>query len=57
MNAGRAMLLVILLALLSIGGLIGMVLAHSAWADGLLLSVAALPLAVGLWRWRGLRRR
>lgn len=47
MTGARALWLVVLLALLSVAGIVGMLLADSALADGALFLVAALPLAAG----------
>lgn len=55
MNGRRTMLLVAALALLSIAGIVGMLLADGAW-DGCFLALTALPLIVGSWRVHTLRK-
>lgn len=47
MTGQRALALVIVLALLSVAGIVGMLLVEAGGADGVLLLVAALPLAAG----------
>ena len=51
MKGQNILKLVIAMALVSAGGIIGLLLA-SGPTDWLLLLLAALPLGVGLWRWR-----
>jgi len=51
MTGARAMWLVVALALVSVAGIVGMLLAESGW-DGLFFAMMALPLAAGLWFWR-----
>jgi len=51
MNGRGTLLRVTGLALISIAGMIGMLLVTSAWLDLALLTLSALPLAYGLWRW------
>ncbi|RPE79811.1 hypothetical protein [Vulcaniibacterium tengchongense] len=51
MKGRDALKAVIVLALASACGIVGLLLADGAW-DALLLVLAASPLAVGLWRWR-----
>jgi hypothetical protein len=55
MTGQKTLRLVLLMALLSIAGIIGMLLVDSA-LDWLGFALAALPLAVGAWVSRGLRR-
>jgi len=50
MTGARAMWLVVALALVSVAGIVGMLLAESGW-DGLFFAMTALPLAAGLWFW------
>lgn len=47
----RTVWMVVLLGLFSIGGLIGMLVADAA-LDAVFFVFTALPLAVGLWRWK-----
>lgn len=51
MKGRNALRAVIVLAIISTIGIIGMLLVDGA-ADALLLALAALPLAFGFWRWR-----
>ena len=51
MKGRNALKLVIVMALVSAGGIIGLLLAGDV-LDWALLVLAALPLGVGLWRWR-----
>lgn len=46
--------LVLVLALISIGGLVGMLLAEGIW-DWVFLCCSMLPLVIGGWRWVSLR--
>ncbi len=46
----RPLLRLILLALLSVAGILGLLLTDSALSDGLLLVLAAMPLLYGAWR-------
>jgi len=48
-TGARALTLVVLLALLSVAGIVGMLLVEGGVADGALLLIAALPLAAGYW--------
>lgn len=57
MTGARAMRLVIVLALLAVGGIVGMLLADGGW-DWLFFAMTALPLTVGAgcgWRLRSRR--
>lgn len=55
MKGKRALWLVVILALLCASGIVGMlVLTETAWTWPF-LAMAALPLAVGAWRWRAER--
>ncbi|HET8880741.1 MAG TPA: hypothetical protein VFM56_01075 [Solimonas sp.] len=56
MSGRRTLLLVVALALLCAGAIIGMLLVDGGALDRLLFVVAALPLAYGFWRWRAERR-
>lgn len=53
--SGRTYAVVAALALLSVGGIVGMLLSEGAW-DLLFFAMAAVPLAFGAWRQRRLRR-
>ena len=55
MNGRRTLSLVIVLALISAGGIIGMLLVDGGLWDKVLFIVAALPLIYGFWRWRAER--
>lgn len=50
MSERRAMARLLALALVSAGGIIGMLLVESSFGDTLLLALAALPLVYGGWR-------
>ncbi|WP_165797374.1 hypothetical protein [Solimonas fluminis] len=50
MRARKTLWRVLAMALLSVAGIIGMLLVDSGW-DGAFLALAALPLAVGGWRY------
>ena len=56
MTASRTMRLVLVLAALSVAAIIGMLLVDGGGWDGVLLAVAALPLAAGGWCYRAARR-
>ncbi len=51
MNARRTLSLVVVLALLCVGGIVGMLLADGAW-DWLFFALTALPLVIGALRVR-----
>lgn len=51
MRGRRTLVIVVLLALLSMGGIVGLLLAEGGW-DVVFFGVAALPLGVGAWRLR-----
>ena len=53
--SGRTYALVAALALLGIGGIVGMLLSESAW-DLVFFAMAATPLAFGAWRYCRLRQ-
>jgi hypothetical protein len=48
MTGARAMWLVMALALVSVAGIVGMLLAEGGW-DWLFFAMTALPLAAGSW--------
>jgi hypothetical protein len=50
MKGRHTLKLVTVLALVSAGAIIGLLLAGGSW-DAVLLVLAASPLAVGAWRW------
>lgn len=51
MKGRGALRMVIVLALASACGIVGLLLADGMW-DWFLLALAALPLGAGLWQWR-----
>lgn len=53
--SGRTYALVAALALLGVGGIVGMLLGDGAW-DAVFFAMAAAPLAFGAWRYWRLRR-
>ena len=50
MRGRHTLKLVVVMAIISACGIIGLLLASEL--DGLLLLLAALPLGLGIWRWR-----
>ncbi|MFT4047734.1 MAG: hypothetical protein QM661_13720 [Solimonas sp.] len=56
MNGRRTLWLVVALALLSAGAIIGMLLVENPAGDALLFVAAALPLLAGAWCWRRQQR-
>ncbi|MEC9363871.1 MAG: hypothetical protein VYC42_11680 [Pseudomonadota bacterium] len=55
-NGAATVRLVLILALVSIAGIVGMLLVRSPAGDAVLIAAAAAPLLYGLWRWRAERR-
>lgn len=49
MSARAPLLRIVALALLSIGGLVGMLVTATAW-DWAFLSLSVLPISIGIWR-------
>ncbi|MFT3907053.1 MAG: hypothetical protein QM718_12160 [Steroidobacteraceae bacterium] len=54
MSGARALWLIVGLAWLAVGGIVGMLLAESGW-DWLFFALTASPLVVGAWQWWRLR--
>jgi hypothetical protein len=55
MSARRPLARIVVSALVSVAGIVGMLVARAPAVDALLLALAALPLACGWWRYRAER--
>ncbi|WP_242113273.1 hypothetical protein [Luteimonas aquatica] len=55
MNGRGSLSLVLVLALICMAGIVGMLLGDGV-LDAACFAMAAVPLLVGLWRWRAARR-
>lgn len=55
MSGRRALIILVVLALVCDAGIVGMLLSDNGW-DWLFLAMAALPLAFGVWCWRARHR-